>query len=173
MINIPPNNLRVFSTNQERTAYNDEQFELTEGETHFYQAIDNSSDICSSLAAEETCLVNQLRLKFGVPVMLLYNISIPNGWINGTLAVVTALYAKAVEISKLTYARKIDLILRYDDTENIELCSNEWKKTKVTTQLKLKQQSKNLRVNACIINCLNGKYCKVHEILALDLIGKL
>ncbi|GAA5808961.1 hypothetical protein MFLAVUS_002361 [Mucor flavus] len=68
--------------------------------------------------------------------------------------------------------RKIGLIPRYDDTENVELSLNEWKKTKVTTQLKLKQQSKNLRVNACILNNLNGKYCKFYETLALDLIGK-
>ncbi|KAI8092096.1 hypothetical protein BDF21DRAFT_410937 [Thamnidium elegans] len=70
-----------------------------------------------------------------------------------------------------TYAQKIDLILRYDDTENVELSSNEWKKTKITNQLKLKQQSKNLRVNACILNNLNAKFCKFNETLALDLIG--
>ncbi|KAG0754939.1 hypothetical protein G6F57_000094 [Rhizopus arrhizus] len=47
-----------------------------------------------------------------------------------------------VEDSSATYARKIDLILRYNDRKNVDLCSNEWKRSKVTSELKLKQQSK-------------------------------
>jgi hypothetical protein len=71
-----------------------------------------------------------------------------------------------------SYSRKIDLLLKYDDNEAVELCSNEWKKTKVTNDLKLKQQSKNLRVNACIINRLQRKYGDFQSVLALDVVGK-
>ncbi|KAI7894906.1 uncharacterized protein EV154DRAFT_414375, partial [Mucor mucedo] len=39
-----------------------------------------------------------------------------------------------------TYSRNIDLILQYNDSQNIDLCSNEWKRSKVTPDLELKQQ---------------------------------
>jgi hypothetical protein len=71
-----------------------------------------------------------------------------------------------------TYSRKIDLLLKYDDNESVDLCSNEWKKTKVTNGFKLKQQSKNLRVNTCIINSLQRKYGDFQSVLALDVVGK-
>lgn len=71
-----------------------------------------------------------------------------------------------------SYSRKIDLLLKYDVDECIELCSNKWRKTKATRDLKLKQQSKNMRVNACILNNLQGKYGNFQSVLALDVIGK-
>ncbi|KAG2193607.1 hypothetical protein INT47_012985 [Mucor saturninus] len=37
-----------------------------------------------------------------------------------------------------TYSRKIYLLLQYDEKKAIDLCSNEWKKVKVTNDLKLK-----------------------------------
>ncbi|CAO3614642.1 unnamed protein product [Mucor hiemalis] len=70
-----------------------------------------------------------------------------------------------------TYSRKIDLLLKYDEKKAIDLCSNEWKKCKVTNDIKLKQQSKNMRVNACIINNLRATYGEFHSVLALDVIG--
>ncbi|KAG1165094.1 hypothetical protein G6F46_001214 [Rhizopus delemar] len=42
------------------------------------------------------------------------------------------------------YSRKIDLLLKYDENISVELCSNEWKKLKVSHDLMIKQQSKNL-----------------------------
>lgn len=77
----------------------------------------------------------------------------------------------AGEDTSPTYSRKIDLLLKYDEKKQIDLCSNEWKKTKVTNDLKLKQQSKNMRVNACIINNQQGTYGESHSVLALDIIG--
>ncbi|GAA5812670.1 hypothetical protein MFLAVUS_006127 [Mucor flavus] len=45
-----------------------------------------------------------------------------------------------------TYSRKIDLLLKYDEKKkDIDLCFNEWKRSKVTIDLKLKQQSRNMR----------------------------
>ncbi|KAI9265465.1 hypothetical protein EDC94DRAFT_669313 [Helicostylum pulchrum] len=77
----------------------------------------------------------------------------------------------AGEDTSPTYSRKIDLLLKYDEKKVIDLCSNERKKSKVTNDLKLKQQSKNMRVNACIINNLQGTYGGSHSVLALDVIG--
>lgn len=76
-----------------------------------------------------------------------------------------------VEDSSATYARKIDLILRYNDRKNVDLCSNEWKRSKVTSELKLKQQSKNLRINASIMNSLHAFGTSPSSLLAIDMIG--
>ncbi|KAI7900020.1 uncharacterized protein BX663DRAFT_459346 [Cokeromyces recurvatus] len=70
-----------------------------------------------------------------------------------------------------TYVRKIDLILRYNDRKSIDLCSNEWKRSKVTSELKLKQQSKNLRVNASIMNSLHSFGASPSSLLTMDMIG--
>lgn len=70
-----------------------------------------------------------------------------------------------------SYSRKIDLILKYDN-KNVELCSNEWKRMKVRSDLKIRQQSKNLRVNAAIINNLQAEYGpSFNTIMAMDVIG--
>ncbi|PHZ07673.1 uncharacterized protein RHIMIDRAFT_95353 [Rhizopus microsporus ATCC 52813] len=76
-----------------------------------------------------------------------------------------------VEDSSATYARKIDLILRYNDRKNVDLCSNEWKRSKVTPELKLKQQSKNLCINASIMNSLHAFGTSPSSLLAIDMIG--
>ncbi|ORX42683.1 hypothetical protein DM01DRAFT_1379015 [Hesseltinella vesiculosa] len=54
-----------------------------------------------------------------------------------------------------TYGRKIDLLLRCDD-DQIEVCSNEWKKSDARDATILRHQSKNLRTYATIINHILG-----------------
>ncbi|PHZ16912.1 uncharacterized protein RHIMIDRAFT_252411 [Rhizopus microsporus ATCC 52813] len=72
------------------------------------------------------------------------------------------------------YGKKIDLMLRYDGNMKIELSSNEWKRSRVQEDLKLKQQSKNLRTNAAVLNHLNS-HCSndISELLAMDFIGNV
>ncbi|KAI7864749.1 hypothetical protein BDF14DRAFT_1997568 [Spinellus fusiger] len=72
------------------------------------------------------------------------------------------------------YGKKIDLMLRYDGNMKIELSSNEWKRSRVQEDLKLKQQSKKLRTNAAILNHLNS-HCStdISELLAMDFIGNV
>ncbi|KAI8088085.1 uncharacterized protein B0P05DRAFT_631421 [Gilbertella persicaria] len=49
-----------------------------------------------------------------------------------------------------------DLILRSKEAEEqYGFCSNEFKKTGVSTDVLTHQQSKNLRINACISNDIN------------------
>lgn len=59
--------------------------------------------------------------------------------------------------AEITYERRIDLIVATDfdadnDTDDIEICSIEFKKSNATTTLLLQQQNKNLRINSCILN---------------------
>lgn len=54
------------------------------------------------------------------------------------------------------YGRRIDLIVKSrEDEEQYDLCPNELKKANVTIDTLNHQQSKNLRINACIMNEIN------------------
>lgn len=75
------------------------------------------------------------------------------------------------EDSSSTYLRKIDLILRYDDRKNLDLCNNQWKRSRVISALKLKQQSKSLRVNASIMNSLYAFGTSPSSLLEMETIG--
>ncbi|KAG2229087.1 hypothetical protein INT48_005356 [Thamnidium elegans] len=58
------------------------------------------------------------------------------------------------------YGRRIDLLIKSTNSEEqCDLCSNEFKKSNVTTNIKLHQQSKNMRINACITNDINLLLC--------------
>lgn len=53
----------------------------------------------------------------------------------------------------VTYGRRLDLIVTSEqDARDIELCSLEFKKGGASYTTLLYQQSKNLRINACILN---------------------
>ncbi|CAO3597601.1 unnamed protein product [Absidia cylindrospora] len=72
-----------------------------------------------------------------------------------------------------TYARKIDLLLKFDDRESVELCSNEWKKSDVSGDIVMKQQCKNLRINASVLSTLMAEHGnEFNTIMAMDWIGK-
>ncbi|KAI9333633.1 hypothetical protein BD770DRAFT_26945 [Pilaira anomala] len=54
------------------------------------------------------------------------------------------------------YGRRIDLIVKSKEAEEqYDLCSNKFKKTNVSIDVLTHQQSKNLRINACISNDIN------------------
>lgn len=54
------------------------------------------------------------------------------------------------------YGRRIDLIVKSQEAEEqYDLCSNEFKKTNVSIDVLTHQQSKNMRINACISNDIN------------------
>ncbi|KAG0764254.1 hypothetical protein G6F57_001535 [Rhizopus arrhizus] len=67
----------------------------------------------------------------------------------------------AIEINKAlfhtsdtspTYPRKIDLLLKPNEFTTVELSSSEWKKSSVSEAIILKQQTKNLKTNTCILS---------------------
>ncbi|KAG1164713.1 hypothetical protein G6F37_000054 [Rhizopus arrhizus] len=74
-----------------------------------------------------------------------------------------------------SYGWKIDLILKYfNGKKGVEVSSNEWKHMGVGADLKIKQQCKNLRTNACILHQLNVNcHSNFTEVLAMDFIGNI
>ncbi|KAI8147781.1 hypothetical protein BJV82DRAFT_593316 [Fennellomyces sp. T-0311] len=68
------------------------------------------------------------------------------------------------------FARKIDLLFKCKESSTkVELASNEWKRSYVSNNAKISQQSKNLRVNASILN--NLKRFGIAETMSMDWIG--
>ncbi|KAI7902040.1 uncharacterized protein BX663DRAFT_79676 [Cokeromyces recurvatus] len=71
-----------------------------------------------------------------------------------------------------TYPRKIDLLLKYDRDERVELSSNEWKRACISPSIALSQQINNLKVNATIINKNQSVYSSTfNQSLAIDFVG--
>lgn len=89
----------------------------------------------------------------------------------------------AIEINKAlfhtsdtssTYPRKIDLLLKLNEYTTVELSSSEWKKSSVSEAVILKQQTKNLKTNACILSTLRSLYgSQFKDVLAMDWIGNV
>ncbi|KAI9251667.1 hypothetical protein EDC94DRAFT_697633 [Helicostylum pulchrum] len=74
----------------------------------------------------------------------------------------------------VTYPKKIDLLMRLDESIIVELSSSEWKKSSVSESLILKQQTKNLKVNVCILSLLRSVYGnQFNTVLAMDWIGNI
>ncbi|KAI9316505.1 hypothetical protein BX666DRAFT_2028036 [Dichotomocladium elegans] len=68
------------------------------------------------------------------------------------------------------YGRKIDLIFKCSSNTNVDISSNEWKRTIVSKPIKLHQQSKNLRLNTSNLFSLNTKF-GVTSTVAVDFVG--
>ncbi|KAI9300945.1 hypothetical protein BJ944DRAFT_187530 [Cunninghamella echinulata] len=74
----------------------------------------------------------------------------------------------------LTCSRKIDLLLKFNGSELVELSSNEWKRASVSHDVILYQQTKNIRTNASILSNLMSRYGKeFNTIMAMDWIGNV
>lgn len=71
-----------------------------------------------------------------------------------------------------SYGRRIDLILGVSHgRKRVEISSNEWKRSLVSQEIVDKQQCKNLRTNACIIQQLMTKYKIDTPVMAMDFVG--
>lgn len=73
------------------------------------------------------------------------------------------------------YGRKLDVLIlsEQNDHDDIEVCSNEVKKPDATSTMKCYQQSKNLRLNACIWKKLyNISRQKNISVKYFDIIGR-
>lgn len=81
--------LRLFPTRAEVHEYNDQCIDRIEGPGKWYTSIDVGPDH----VLKETGKVKNLFLKKGVPVMLLENLAVDDGWVNGTRCVVESIEA--------------------------------------------------------------------------------
>ncbi|KAG1449079.1 hypothetical protein G6F56_008756 [Rhizopus delemar] len=72
------------------------------------------------------------------------------------------------------HPRKIDLLLKLNEYTTVQLSSSEWKKSSVSEVVILKQQTKNLKTNACILSTLRSLYgSQFKDALAMDWIGNV
>lgn len=70
---------------------------------------------------------------------------------------------KIITENESEYDRRIDLIVKSKEAEEqYDLCSNEFKKIGVPHDILIPQQSKNLRINACIMNEIDFLLCNTN-----------
>ncbi|CAO3680292.1 unnamed protein product [Rhizopus stolonifer] len=70
---------------------------------------------------------------------------------------------KIVTENESEYGCRIDLIVKSKEAEEqYDLCSNEFKKTGVPHDILIRQQSKDLRINACIMIDINLLLCNTN-----------
>lgn len=75
----------------------------------------------------------------------------------GELVSVATKRMQLINEVEITYGRRVDILAATDlgtdtDSDDVEICSIEFKKPKATTTTLLQQQNKNLRINSCILN---------------------
>ena len=99
----------ICSTRAECGKINDQCVERISGVMCEYEANDSDNHGNGLRAADQQriqhnpeCLPDKLQLKVGARVILRRNMDIDAGWVNGTLAVVTALYQNCVVIQKMS-----------------------------------------------------------------------
>ncbi|KAG2206137.1 hypothetical protein INT47_003786 [Mucor saturninus] len=68
------------------------------------------------------------------------------------------------------YGRKIDMILNCSSNVKVDISSNEWRRALVCKSIKLRQQSKNLRLNTSNLFSLNTRFGMKFTV-ALDFVG--
>jgi hypothetical protein len=71
-----------------------------------------------------------------------------------------------------SYGRRIDLMLGVSHgKKRVETSSNVWKRNVVSQEVAQKQQYKNLRTNACIIQQIMTRYKINTSVMAMDFVG--
>ncbi|KAG0184925.1 hypothetical protein DFQ28_010230 [Apophysomyces sp. BC1034] len=75
--------------------------------------------------------------------------------------------------SESSFGRKIDLLIKYGENQELEISSNEFKKNGVTPAMATVQQCKNLRVNGTILDALQRLNARkpVKQVVAMDWLG--
>lgn len=86
---LPPNCLRLYTTRENVQRANKKEFQELEGESMTISAVDiygGGSKHGAIRALKETGLLKELQVKVNMPVMLIHNLRVSGGWVNGTLA---------------------------------------------------------------------------------------
>lgn len=89
---LPENCLRLYTTRSNVDRANLKEFKRLEGEAITVPAFDiynGGNRKSASRALKETRLLEELLLKPNMPVMLIQNLQVDRGWVNGTLAKVS------------------------------------------------------------------------------------
>ena len=85
---LPLSCLRLYTTRERVTSANEKDFASFPGEGQEYRSVDNhvGNKGTAKMALRETRLLEILLLKPQMPVMLIHNLHVPTGWVNGTIA---------------------------------------------------------------------------------------
>ncbi|CEP08961.1 hypothetical protein, partial, partial [Parasitella parasitica] len=102
--NVPSNCLRLYTTRQNVNRANTREFKRLAGDPISVPAFDiysGSNRKSASRALKETRLLEELELKTDMPIMLIQNLQVSRGWVNGTLAKVLEVDEENILLAKL------------------------------------------------------------------------
>ncbi|KAG1137280.1 hypothetical protein G6F38_011425 [Rhizopus arrhizus] len=85
--NIPSSYVRLFTTRAEVTSFNREHVSTVVGRAKTFYSIDEGP----ARVLKKTGLVRMLKLKLGVQCLLIDNLNVSTGWVNGTQCVVESM----------------------------------------------------------------------------------
>ncbi len=93
----PENILHLYCTNNENDKWNNKMFDKLPGEAKIYESDDWSTNSNTAKLIEKGCLADQeLKLKIGARVILLKNLDIKNGLVNGSTGEIIKFLDKSV-----------------------------------------------------------------------------
>lgn len=90
--------VRLFCKNYNVDAYNDEQLAKLDTPTMTYQAVDDAPEGWRKFFDKNCRAPSPLNLKVGAQVMLLVNMDVAQGLVNGSVGIVEKLYTDLVEV---------------------------------------------------------------------------
>ncbi|CEP09984.1 hypothetical protein, partial, partial [Parasitella parasitica] len=102
--NLPLNCLRLYTTRERVKNANEKDFKEFPGDEIKFKANDTFVGTAGTArkALKETRLLEDLCLKVGMPVMLLQNMNVRLGWVNGTIACVVEVDEDNICLKKFT-----------------------------------------------------------------------
>lgn len=102
---LPNRSLRLYTTRKNVNTANSKDFDYMGGEPTIFLAYDTyngGSKHSASLTLNETRLLQELKLKIEMPVMLIQNLHVSSGWVNGTIAQVKEIDEENILLSKIS-----------------------------------------------------------------------
>ena len=101
---IPTKCLRLNTTRINVDKANTKDFDELESEAVTYSSLDsyneNAKKSAMKILRKETRLPKDLILKVGMPVMLIQNLNVKKGWVNGTIAMIEELDEENIRLKR-------------------------------------------------------------------------
>ena len=100
---LPNKSLRLYTTRQKVNTANSKDFETMLGEPVIFLANDTYNGglrASATCALNETRLLQELKFKIDMPIMLIQNLHVSSGWVNGAIAQVKEIKEENILLSK-------------------------------------------------------------------------
>jgi intein/homing endonuclease len=91
--------VKLYCKNIDVSKYNHEELHKIKSESQFYHAVDSGGEQWAKFFEKNCPAPTDLELRIGAQVILLVNVDVPAGLVNGSVGVVTAMHENSVEVN--------------------------------------------------------------------------